>query len=599
MKFRFTKLMLLTAAMGLSVSNANAIIYTAHTSGNFSSAATWSPGVPPISVGANDIVINSGVTVTLDRNLEFANTNSLLQLNGSAKIVAATSGSYSIAFKNGFLTGTDPTCEIDVDSLYISGLPPANVSFAGTMKADVVALAAAAVVYKVEVNERLRFLSGTTNLNLGSLTLNASTTPTIYFEGGILNSLGGTLSLNPHHVCYKDASLSVSNSNWEISSNTQNVEFDLGTGTISLSGNLTIPRAKLMLTSGDVDIDGRVLEISGTGAIDPSGTGTIKASAGADINVTSSEMNLGTLRLHFSDHTVDNFTLNGSAGAELKIGSDMIVGTMLNLQGGMLNIQGNKLTISSSLGGSISGGSANSYVITEANGELVNSIPTNSTVLYPVGTADGYAGANISAKGAAFTDFGVNVVAGVMAHVTSGADLATSEPLVNAMWTTSYNVTTGLDYDIELMWEAGHEVNSFNRSKCYVTAYQTSDKYWESSSSSAAISSGGTHAQKKTGATMTGSYAVFDENTTGINDVVNSNTINVFPNPAHNLLNVELNSNAQDVAANVYNTVGQTVITTNLNQGINTIFVGDLPVGVYYLQINGTNMDGTTKFVVR
>lgn len=599
MKFNFTKSLLLAALSCIAFTQSTAIPYTATSSGNFSSSSTWLGGqIPPTTINANDIVINNGVTVTLDRNLNFNNSNSVLQLNGNASIVST--GNYRIEFNNGFLTGTNPACKIDIDSIHFGGLLLPSINYAGQMTARGMSISGANIAFNITIKETLRLFGTASNLSTGKIDFatGGSSNPVIVFDGGSLNNGGGIVDLtNPYNVKYTDPSASVGGG-WELGgTGLEDVEFDLGgSGNLALAGGLNISGGKLILTSGTVTLGSNTLTISGTGSIDGSGTGTISSTSSSDITISSSASPLGELRMHFSDHTVNNFTMNaGTSTAELKIGSDLIIATQLDLQGGRLNIQGNTLTLSSSGGATINGGSASSFIITESGGKMLQSIGSGASKLFPVGHSGGYAGVTIgSMNNTSYTDFGVNVAGEVNAHVSSGTNLATSEPLVNATWTTTHTPSTGLDYSIEPVWETALEVNSFDRSKCYVTHHISND--WDKSTSGAATGGSGLHARKRDNVQTLGSFAVFDENTTGIQDITGNNIANIYPNPAQNFLNIELSQKA-GVSATIYNTSGQAVTNSTIKNGTNSLYIGDLPAGVYFLQLTGEHSNATTRFV--
>ncbi len=66
------------------------------------------------------------------------------------------------------------------------------------------------------------------------------------------------------------------------------------------------------------------------------------------------------------------------------------------------------------------------------------------------------------------------------------------------------------------------------------------------------------------------------------------NDVQVFPNPAYQTLNIELKSGGWSEAL-LSNSLGQTVLKSALNAGVNVISTASLPAGIYYLQIRGEN----------
>ena len=75
--------------------------------------------------------------------------------------------------------------------------------------------------------------------------------------------------------------------------------------------------------------------------------------------------------------------------------------------------------------------------------------------------------------------------------------------------------------------------------------------------------------------------------------------INVYPNPVYNgTLNIDLTNNTQSLQLEVYNLLGQKVISQILEGDKNQISVANLPIGTYYYMCyaNGTKV-GTGRFV--
>jgi len=83
---------------------------------------------------------------------------------------------------------------------------------------------------------------------------------------------------------------------------------------------------------------------------------------------------------------------------------------------------------------------------------------------------------------------------------------------------------------------------------------------------------------------------VISNQTTGMASSINNNSISVYPNPATNFINIDVNklSNADKINIKIINTTGQTVYSkeyTNMN-GIIKIETSNLSQGMYYLMLN-------------
>jgi hypothetical protein len=81
-------------------------------------------------------------------------------------------------------------------------------------------------------------------------------------------------------------------------------------------------------------------------------------------------------------------------------------------------------------------------------------------------------------------------------------------------------------------------------------------------------------------------------------------TTRVYPNPATDVLNIEVNaSQASEMSINVYNIMGQNVMSKNVNitTGMNTrsISTSELNSGIYFVTVKANGFENTMKFVVK
>ena len=87
------------------------------------------------------------------------------------------------------------------------------------------------------------------------------------------------------------------------------------------------------------------------------------------------------------------------------------------------------------------------------------------------------------------------------------------------------------------------------------------------------------------------------------NQISNNSSISIYPNPAHQMLNIDFSSNhASPLQIKVLDQMGRIIINKNTNavQGKNIIpiNVSRLQKGIYYLIINGSSNNSTHKFMV-
>lgn len=601
MKPSFTKILLSASTLLLCSGYANAAIYTAAVSGNFSSAATWGGSAPTAIIGANSIIIPSGITVTMDVNVSINSSFSTFQLFGTGRLVG--SGSNYLAITEGQVTA-DLLCNITVDSLYINADADLG-GYGGSIIAKRAQLNTGATLssgVRMQATEKL-CLSNIANIispppvNIDAnavfeLGVAGGTKPWLVMKGSSLNiSLMSSTTFNPYNLRYESGNYQVGNGFECPNDSLGDIEIALGASqAIALGSDLEVYN-KLSVLSGILSIDNYVLTLENDATIDVQGS--LSGNFVSDIIINASAANIGTMR--FANGTaLRSIVLDATPTSALDFESDLIIDSALVLSAGVINVHDNTLQVRSGTGKTVGGG-ANSYIITEASGRLRQEVKQDSTKIYHVGTVNGYAPISIKSIGQTLPEFTINVIPGVLKNGTSGADWATTQPIVNATWTTSHTGSqTNINYDAHPMWSAAMEVNGYDRSKAYVTKYTST--MWEPGTPAAAMAHGGMYGSTKTGINAFGQIAVFDANTVGITDVVTGQTINVYPNPAFSTLYFSL-QNTGDVQATVYSTTGQVVANSTLNGSNNTLSVAQLPAGMYYVQLTGNGVNGTAKFV--
>jgi hypothetical protein len=90
-------------------------------------------------------------------------------------------------------------------------------------------------------------------------------------------------------------------------------------------------------------------------------------------------------------------------------------------------------------------------------------------------------------------------------------------------------------------------------------------------------------------------------NPNGLVQVTDIASIKVFPNPAHDVCNIQIELNkAQNIEMKMYNSIGQQVWLKNNNdfkQGTETVDVSRLSAGVYVIQVHVNGSMQTVRFV--
>lgn len=565
--------------------NTNAATFTALASGNFSAGTTWVGGIAPAFLLATDVVvIPSGITVTLDNNATLNGALGGLTVNGSL----VSSNNSHLTLNTGTLSGAGT---INVDSLALA--ISSGVNYTGSITARAISSTGATVSSNANITATgmLDLKSSALNINSGSLTLGAGAT--LRRSGGSLSNGGGSIVLtNGYNLWYTTTS---SNTGLELNgSGLTDVTIDVPSGnSVTLTGDLYV-KGMLTLMSGSIDMNNRNITFTSTGNFSAMGSGTIDASTPSNIIIMSGGNFNGGLRFSSTANTFHNLTVNLGNSSTAKIGSDIVLQGTLNLQSGKLDIGANDLKIDASMGGMLSGGSSNSYVITGTGGTLTMALAANGTNNYHIGTSSNYAPAIlIGNAGSMNGDVSVGVNPTVMSEGTTGVNLSSNQPLVDATWFVTSTVSGTLDINMQYMWSTNMEINAFNRANAYVSHYTNGS--WDVTATAAATATGnGMYSLSRSNVTSLSPFAVIDGNatTTSVNDVAATTAITVYPNPTAKVLNIKANGNPTH--AQVYDYAGRLVLSVPVIN--NSVIVDQLPAGLYTARFTGNGFVAVEKF---
>jgi len=331
--------------------------YTATTSGDWSSSATWAGNNAPganIS-GADQVVINSGVTVNLDQNVEVNGTGASLDVAGTL------SGSSDLTITQGSLTGAG---SITAGQVMLS--TNGSMSFSGTLTCDeFVNDGLHAIAASVNVNDTLQITSGTFTLDTGS-SMMLSSNATVAIAGGTLSmSSPGTFNgSNSYSVVYNGSSV---NTGLELSgSGLSNVAVDLSGGnqSVTLMTALVVSDT-LSLQNGELALNGN--DLSANGTLLASGSASVAGSSSSNIAISTTGSVSGSLSFSSGSQTVNDFTCDVGSSGSLMLGSDLEVSGTFAPSSGQVNLNGNSFTmsgdISSSGSGSISANSSSNVTV--------------------------------------------------------------------------------------------------------------------------------------------------------------------------------------------------------------------------------------------
>jgi len=583
-----------------------------------------------LSMGSNTEVIASGgylslsggsLNLSASYDVDYMSTSVTagLELSGSGlhSVNVNVGGGNNVTLSSGVtvndsLTLTSGTLVLNGNTLTVDG----QVSGSGTITGD--ALADMVVNTTGGISSTIMFTSGGQMLN--NLTVNVGSGNSVKIGNDL--TIDGTLALTGGNIDISNDSLTLNgtfsgsgmfavNSNSGLIINTAGSivtplsfsgsigELHLNTGTnftVDLGNNLTVAN-KLILQSGTLVLNGNNLTISGD--ISASGSGNIFSTASSDVIVNSAVSPTGSLTFELPGNTVNNLRIDVGGGGSVTMGSDVIIQSSLAFTAGHVTTGGHNIQIAS--GGSITGANSNAYVITDVNGLLTMSVDAADSANLRVGTSTYYFPASIKLNAGSSTGtVSVNVSSGVYGQGTTGVQISAVQPLVDATWEFETNISSNLNYNMRLQWDPSAEVNGFVHTNDYISHY-TSNAWDLGAYTNASAAGGGMFAIERTSLTSMSPFSVFDASTvpTSVNEVANTNgQLTVYPNPASESINIANVNPTETTYADIINVCGQVMGTFKMNNtNINTIPVGALAQGVYFVRVYNDKINVVEKFV--
>lgn len=323
---------MLAAALFFSKANA----FTAVTSGNWSSAATWGGVAPGSNVNSNDIIIPSGLTVTLDMDVAFAGLLNSLTIDGTLN----GNANYGVWISQGTLAGSGM---IDIDYLIFSGILTGN-SFKGTMNVKTFRNrgTSLSLTSNATVEDTLYLEAGSLSLGTGG-NLTLKTNATVVIDDGTLTTGGGVFnSGNNYSVIYMGSSKTTG---IELNSaSIQDVYIRMSDNDQALSlGNNLVVNGTLYLNSGSLVIDGKQITLKG-GFRQMAGA-TISSNASSNIVVQGSTFTNGMMFTPGS--SINELMIDLETYGMARLSGDLhVTGTLRMMRGYLWVENGATLTMS-------------------------------------------------------------------------------------------------------------------------------------------------------------------------------------------------------------------------------------------------------------
>lgn len=327
---------LVTCGLLLISASSFADTFTATQSGAWSAASTWGGSAPPFTILVDNVVIPSGINVTLDGNLTIDGL--LAQLNVNGQLIA--SGSQGIVISQGLLTGSG---EVDVHSMEF-GLT-SNSTFIGTMNADLLTSGSSNLLVSGSTNvaETLHLEGGNITIASGE-TLTVASGGMIIAEAGSLQGTGSFMASGTYNVLYNGEGMTAGKELMVSTLNDVTVNLDNASDEVEMDSDVTI-NGMLRLSSGYFDLNGNNLILEGDLTVN--GTAALRSNESSTIYVYSASSLSSALTLDPNANDLDRLIIEfDNNGGEADFDSDVRVVSEVRLANGDMRLtSGNSLML--------------------------------------------------------------------------------------------------------------------------------------------------------------------------------------------------------------------------------------------------------------
>lgn len=319
----------MAAALMMCSAASYAATITATVSGNWSNAATWSGGTPGTSITVDNVVIPSGITVTLDADVQFSGLLSSLSVNGSLN--STTSNSLTItSFSN--LSGSGA-----LNLRYLELGAAGGMSFSGTATVYrfVTSATSLNLASQITLMDTLHLKAGSLSLGTGS-NLMLSSNSNIKVEDGSISTGGGLFTgTNSYNVLYVGSSKTTGIEMNGAGFNDFKVQLSGSNQNLSLGSNTTV-NGTLSHMMGNLVLNGKTLTIKGN--YTTANNGGISGSASSNLVIQTSSALSAALSFNSGSRTLNNFEINIASGGNADLATDLAISGDLKLTKGNLNI---------------------------------------------------------------------------------------------------------------------------------------------------------------------------------------------------------------------------------------------------------------------
>jgi len=525
-----------------------------------------------------------GTGVTLDTNVIF-NGNALFK-TVSASSINSYSNHTALIFNSGTI---DASGLIGVDSIVIG--PAVVVKDYGIDVNILTSYGNTFVNAGATAKRALYLMDGVLDITNGSLIVSLK----VNIENGRIKAPKGLYAITGYDVTYTGHVVTGD----ELNSNMLMRVYMNTPDTVKLSSDFTLADT-MLVSSGVLDLNGKTVSLIHQNVLNTDGIiifngGSVMSSPLTNITLSANSSIKGNLKFVAGADTLNNLIINTTNRPALQLGSNLVVNGILNLAAGFVKSGEHNFIVTHA--DSILGGSASSYVITDGRGMLSIPVAPNHKVTYPIGTEIYYAPLNVTdTTGTVSNVISARVTDTVYSDGYLGTRLSDTRPLVNATWFINSAVATGINYNLDMMWSNGMEVNSFNRAHAYISHYSAGG--WDKYPYSIASSLGSMYTISRKNVTSFSPFAVADTaadmTTTNIDNIYYSPTsISIYPNPVDLIMSIKCDEQIKDVL--IFDIGGKLIKTCTAKR--NSVFVGDLQPGSYIAEFVIGNSIAGSRFI--
>jgi hypothetical protein len=499
----------------LTASSNNGNVHTVNVSGTFTTVNLYLQGANINSQNrVSQLTIQDGGVTNITGDIY------IFRLSHFAKIIVSASGTGRLNLGGNFIStdgtvnGTTPYCPpptITPGTAILVGTnnfaSTSTLNFNGVDKLQVVPITANTVYGNLYFNN--------TGNNVATLNGNVTTSNALgnfVVQSGVFTNQGASSS-----TILNDAS-----SSYTISGNSGEI-FEVDNGAIlRLAGSSTFPSALGTVT---LQPTSTVEYIGGTQTISPQYYGNLTISAGTSVGRSVTLSNSGIIGVYTSfspsasnNYTItgstiafdgnqsqtfpsgfltyNNLTINNTSSTQVALAASITVNSTLNLANGKLSLGSYNLTIATS--GSVSGASANSYIVATGSGTLIQQVAAGGSKTFPVGLATAYAPVTVAfTAGSVTDDISLRMLGAVYSNGETGT--ASTSAAVAASWIITEGAPGGSNATVTVQWPASLELSGFTRSSCRLGHYTAGA--WDYGTSDIAASGSNPYTASRSGFT--------------------------------------------------------------------------------------------------